>query len=171
MAMSESPSETFRVRVTKDHLVFSAAHFITFNGNICERLHGHNWRTAVELTGPLDENSYVFDFIALRDRLQEIVNQLDHRVLLPTQHEAIRVTESEREIEATFEDRRWIFPREDCVLLPVANTTAELIARWIAGELRPSVEVQNGASISTIQVEVEENFGQWAICEVKLTQS
>ncbi|MDA0586825.1 MAG: 6-pyruvoyl tetrahydropterin synthase family protein [Planctomycetota bacterium] len=169
--MSESPSETFRVRVTKDHLVFSAAHFITFNGNICERLHGHNWRTAVELTGPLDENSYVFDFIALRDRLQEIVNQLDHRVLLPTQHEAIRVTESEREIEATFEDRRWIFPREDCVLLPVANTTAELIARWIAGELRPSVEVQNGASISTIQVEVEENFGQWAICEVKLTQS
>ena len=166
--MSESPSETFRVRVTKDHLVFSAAHFITFNGNICERLHGHNWRTAVELTGPLDENSYVFDFIALRDRLQEIVNQLDHRVLLPTQHEAIRVTESEREIEATFEDRRWIFPREDCVLLPVANTTAELIARWIAGELRPSVEVQNGASISTIQVEVEENFGQWAICELRV---
>ena len=166
--MSESPSETFRVRVTKDHLVFSAAHFITFNGNICERLHGHNWRTAVELTGPLDENSYVFDFIALRDRLQEIVNQLDHRVLLPTQHEAIRVTESEREVEATFEDRRWIFPREDCVLLPVANTTAELIARWIAGELRPSVEVQNGASISTIQVEVEENFGQWAICELRV---
>ena len=90
---------------------------------------------------------------------------------MPTQHEAIRVTESEREIEATFEDRRWILPRDDCVLLPVANTTAELIARWIAGELRPSVEVQNGASISTIQVEVEENFGQWAICEVKLTQS
>ena len=166
--MSESPSETFRVRVTKDHLVFSAAHFITFNGNICERLHGHNWRTAVELTGPLDENSYVFDFIALRDRLQEIVNQLDHRVLLPTQHEAIRVTESEREVEATFEDRRWIFPREDCVLLPVANTTAELIARWIAGELRPAVEAQNGASVSTIQVEVEENFGQWAICELRV---
>jgi 6-pyruvoyltetrahydropterin/6-carboxytetrahydropterin synthase len=166
--MTETTSETYRVRVTKDHLVFSAAHFITFNGNICERLHGHNWRTAVELTGPLDENSYVFDFIALRDRLQEIVNQLDHRVLLPTEHKAIRVTESEREVEATFEDRRWIFPREDCVLLPVANTTAELIARWIAGELRPVVEAQEGASISTIQVEVEENFGQWAICELQL---
>lgn len=164
--MTETTSETYRVRVTKDHLVFSAAHFITFNGNICERLHGHNWRTAVELTGPLDKNSYVFDFIALRDRLQKIVNQLDHRVLLPTQHEAIRVTESEREVEATFEDRRWIFPREDCVLLPVANTTAELIARWIAGELRPVVEAQEGASISMIQVEVEENFGQWAICEL-----
>ena len=60
-------TERYRVRVTKDHLVFSAAHFITFNGNICERLHGHNWRVAVEVAGPLDENSYVFDFIALRD--------------------------------------------------------------------------------------------------------
>ncbi|MGH7129220.1 MAG: 6-carboxytetrahydropterin synthase, partial [Planctomycetaceae bacterium] len=40
--------DTYRVRVTKDHLVFSAAHFITFAGNVCERLHGHNWRTAVE---------------------------------------------------------------------------------------------------------------------------
>ncbi|MCA9020156.1 MAG: 6-carboxytetrahydropterin synthase, partial [Planctomycetaceae bacterium] len=61
----------YQVRVTKDHLVFSAAHFITFNGNICERLHGHNWRVAAELTGPLDENGYVFDFIALRDQLQK----------------------------------------------------------------------------------------------------
>tara|TARA_B100000676_G_scaffold264967_1_gene277644 strand:- start:24 stop:530 length:507 start_codon:yes stop_codon:yes gene_type:complete len=162
------PTELYRVRVTKDHLVFSAAHFITFNGNICERLHGHNWRTAVELTGPLDENSYVFDFIALRDRLQEIVNQLDHRVLLPTEHPVIRVTESEHEVEATFEDRRWVFPREDCILLPVVNTTAELIARWIAHELKPVVATQDGADVSMVQVEVEENFGQWAICQLPL---
>lgn len=162
-------SETWRVRVTKDHLVFSAAHFITFNGNVCERLHGHNWRVAVELAGPLDENSYVFDFIALRDALQAIVLELDHRVLLPTEHSAIRVTASEREVEATFEDRRWIFPREDCVLLPVANTTAELIARWIGQRLQPTVEQQEGgADVSLIQVEVEENFGQWAICQIPL---
>lgn len=162
-------NETWRVRVTKDHLVFSAAHFITFNGNVCERLHGHNWRVAVELTGPLDENSYVFDFIALRDALQTIVLELDHRVLLPTEHPAIRVTATDREVEATFEERRWIFPREDCVLLPVANTTAELIARWIGQRLRPTVEQQaGGADVSLIQVEVEENFGQWAICQIPL---
>ena len=157
----------FRVRVTKDHLVFSAAHFITFNGNVCERLHGHNWRTAVELTGPLDENRYVFDFIALRDAMQKIVNELDHRVLLPTRHRQIRVQSDEREVTATFEERRWVFPREDCVLLPVENTTAEEIAAWIATRLRSVVAAQPGANISTIQVEVEENFGQWAICELK----
>ena len=161
--------ETWKVRVTKDHLVFSAAHFITFNGNICERLHGHNWRTAVELTGPLDRNSYVFDFIALRDTLQGIINELDHRVLLPTKHATITVIESETEVEASFEDRRWVFPREDCVLLPVENTTAELIARWIGERLRPTVENHQEAQVSMIQVEVEENFGQWAICQIPLT--
>ena len=72
-------SERFRVRVTKDHLVFSAGHFITIEtpgGQICERLHGHNWRVAVEVAGPLDRNHYVFDFIALRDNLQKIVDGL-----------------------------------------------------------------------------------------------
>ena len=156
----------FRVRVTKDHLVFSAAHFITFNGNICERLHGHNWRTAVEVSGPLAENQYVFDFIALRDALQKIVLELDHHMLLATEHPQIKVTANEREVEVTFEDRRWIFPREDCVLLPVANTTAERIAEWIAHRLRDAIKPQHAHPLTGLRVEVEENFGQWAIVEM-----
>ncbi|WP_010586443.1 6-pyruvoyl trahydropterin synthase family protein [Schlesneria paludicola] len=162
-------SEKYRVRVTKDHLVFSAAHFITFNGTICERLHGHNWRAAVEVAGPLDENSYVFDFIALRDATQRLVNELDHHVLLPTQHPAIHVTSDDREVTATFESRRWVFPREDCVLLPVANTTAELIARWMAFQLKQTLATHAGAAnLETLTIEIEENFGQWAICQIPM---
>ena len=161
--------ERYRVRVTKDHLVFSAAHFITFNGNICERLHGHNWRVAVEVAGSLDENSYVFDFIALRDSTQQLVNELDHHVLLPTSHPAIHVDANEVEVTATFEKRRWVFPREDCVLLPVANTTAELIARWLADRLRGVLQSHRGyETLASMRVEVEENFGQWAMCEIDL---
>lgn len=154
--------EQYRVRVTKDNLVFSAAHFITFNGNVCERLHGHNWRVAAEVAGPLDENFYVFDFIALRDALQQIVNELDHHMLLPTQHRAIRVAETTREVEVTFEDRRWIFPREDCVLLPIENTTAERLAWWIGLRLRERIAT---AKPTSLRVEVEENFGQWGVWE------
>ena len=160
------PKEHYRVRVTKDHLVFSAAHFITFNGNICERLHGHNWRAAVEVSGPLDENEYVFDFIALRDELQVIVNELDHRVLLPMRHDRIRVTETDREVEAVFEDRRWVFPKEDCKLLPVKNTTAEAIAKWIGERLLENLATRSNQRLDWLQVEVEENFGQWAICRL-----
>ena len=74
----------FSVRLAKEHHVFSAAHFITFAGNVCERLHGHNYRVKVEVFGPLDENHYVIDFIALRDELKKITDGLDHRMLLPT---------------------------------------------------------------------------------------
>lgn len=160
--------ERFRVRVTKDHLVFSAAHFITFAGNICERIHGHNWRVAAEIAGELDKNYYVFDFIALRDELQQIVDRLDHRILLPTKHATIKVIANDRETEVTFEDRRWVFPRDDCQLLPIENTTAELIARWIAGELLQVIRSKAGAPVDSLRIEVEENFGQWAIYEMDL---
>jgi 6-pyruvoyltetrahydropterin/6-carboxytetrahydropterin synthase len=159
-------SEQYRVRVTKDHLVFSAAHFITFNGNVCERLHGHNWRIAVEAVGKLDENFYVIDFIALRDAVQKIAADLDHRMLVPTEHKSISVWTSEREVELTFENRRWVFPREDCVLLPIENTTAERLAWWIGGRLREELPPTAMQHVTSLDVEVEENFGQWGICRI-----
>ena len=103
-------SEKFSVLLEKEQLIFSAAHFITFAGNICESIHGHNYRVRCEVTGELDENGYVVDFIALRDALETIVRQLDHKVLLATQSSRIEVQEQGNEVVATFEQRRWVFP-------------------------------------------------------------
>jgi 6-pyruvoyltetrahydropterin/6-carboxytetrahydropterin synthase len=161
----------YRVRLEKEHHVFSAAHFITFNGNICERLHGHNYCVAVEVDGPLDDNQYVIDFIALRDELKTLTDELDHRMLLPIAHPTIRVTASDSEVEAVFtpDGRRWLFPRSDCVLLPVANTTAELLANYIGQRLLVAIERRTGTKPARLQVAVDENHGQWGVCE--LTQS
>ncbi|MDG1893530.1 MAG: 6-pyruvoyl tetrahydropterin synthase family protein [Fuerstiella sp.] len=163
-------NESFEARVTKDSLVFSAAHFITFNGNVCERLHGHNWRLDVTVAGSLDENFYVFDFIALRDACLKIVGELDHQVLLPERHHSIKVATSadDREVTAQFEDRRWVFPVEDCCLLPIENTTAELIARWIGHRLIADCEMQSKDQLQELRVSVEENFGQWATVRLSL---
>ena len=164
-------SESFEARVTKDSLVFSAAHFITFNGNVCERLHGHNWRLDVAVSGDLDENHYVFDFIAMRDACQEIVADLDHKVLLPASHLSISVETSPdgREVTSRFEERRWVFPVEDCCILPIENTTAELIARWIGRTLVKTLKLNEAPGIQELRVSVEENFGQWAT--VRMTTS
>jgi 6-pyruvoyltetrahydropterin/6-carboxytetrahydropterin synthase len=161
----------YAVRVSKDTLVFSAAHFITYNGDICERLHGHNWRVEAEVSGTLTEDHYVFDFIALRDHLQELVQRLDHSVLLPDRHPRIRVeTDSAAsEVVVRFDSRRWVFPYEDCRILPLANTTAELIARWIAGELISRLAMHGKSGLHSLRVSVEENFGQWADCRMTLT--
>jgi len=156
---------SFAVDVTKDHLVFSAGHFITIGQDLCERLHGHNYRVAAHVEGPLDANGFVVDFIALRDALQDIVNGLDHRMLLPSRHPRITFAVDEREVEVRFECRRWVFPREECVLLPVEQTTAELLGQWIGEQLFSRLPT---AGLTALTIRVEENFGQWAICRFDL---
>ncbi|MCI0331727.1 MAG: 6-carboxytetrahydropterin synthase [Planctomycetes bacterium] len=151
-------SESFHVRIAKAEHVFSAAHFITFD-RICERLHGHNYHVAAEVRGPLDANQLVIDFLLVRDKLREIVAVLDHYVLLPTKHPEIRVTDDGREVTATWGDRRWMFPSGDCRLLPVANTTAEMLARHIGMQLQLALE-QAGGRLEGLQLEVDECDGQ-----------
>jgi 6-pyruvoyltetrahydropterin/6-carboxytetrahydropterin synthase len=162
-------TEQYHVRIAKEELVFCAAHFITFAGDVCERLHGHNYRLAAEVAGSLDANSYVIDFIALRDELRAIVAALDHVVLLPTQHARIRVAADDREVVATFDDRRWIFPRGDCVLLPVPNTTAEMLARYIGQQLLAALRIRLAWSPERLRIEVDECQGQLGICEWNLS--
>ncbi|MBY0395126.1 MAG: 6-pyruvoyl tetrahydropterin synthase family protein [Thermoleophilia bacterium] len=155
----------YKVRVTKDYLVFSAGHFITYNGDECERLHGHNYRVAVEVEGPLDENHYVFDFIALRDFTKRLTDALDHRMLLPTQSPYIHLDEDGPNWRVRYRDRHWSFPRDECVLLPIPNTTAELLADYLGDRLREEFVAHGLPLPAVMRMEVEENFGQWAISE------
>jgi 6-pyruvoyltetrahydropterin/6-carboxytetrahydropterin synthase len=117
--------------------------------------------------GPLDENHYVIDFIALRDTLKRLVDELDHHVLLPTEHPQIRVMADDHSVETTFEDRRWVFPRGDCILLPVPNTTAEMLARYLGGRLLDELQTRLGARPAHVRIEVDECEGQWGICELR----
>jgi 6-pyruvoyltetrahydropterin/6-carboxytetrahydropterin synthase len=159
------PSSRFKVRVTKDYLVFCSGHFITYDKDHCERIHGHNYRTAVEVEGELDENHYVIDFIALKDLTRAIVDDLDHRMLLPTRNEKIGLAEEGPNIRVTYRERYWSFPREECVLVPIANTTAELLADYIAGRLRQAMVAKGWNEPELMRVEVEESFGQSAEVE------
>jgi 6-pyruvoyltetrahydropterin/6-carboxytetrahydropterin synthase len=156
-------SETFHVRIAKAEHIFSAGHFIMFGG-ICERLHGHNYHIAAEVTGPLDANHLVIDFLLMRAKLLEITSWLDHYMLLPTQHPQIRVVDDVREVLVTFEDRRWVFPSGDCRLLPVPNTTSEMLAAYIGGRLLESLGAA-AAGISRIRVELDECDGQVGVWE------
>jgi len=159
------PDSRYKVRVTKDYLVFSSGHFITYLGNQCERIHGHNYRVAVEVEGALDQNHYVFDFIALKDDTMAILGELDHRMLLPTESQLIRLEEDGPNWRARYQDRYWSFPREECALLPIANTTAELLATYIASRLRDAWGAKGVPIPPVLRVEVEESFGQSAEVE------
>jgi 6-pyruvoyltetrahydropterin/6-carboxytetrahydropterin synthase len=156
----------FHVRISKEDLVFSAGHFLALQEATCERLHGHNYRVAADVHGPLDENSYVVDFLAVRDALRQIVDELDHRVLLPAEHPLIRLAAGADEVEVTFAQRRWTFPRSDCLLLPVPNTTTELLARYVGQRLLDELTSRTGRRPSLVRIEVEESPGFSAICQL-----
>lgn len=157
---------SYWVSLEKEQLIFSAAHFITFNRDICERIHGHNYRVRCDVAGPLDENQYVIDFIALRDSLFELTQELDHHVLLPMHHHQIKVEADDQEVLVRFEQKRWVFPREDAILLPVENTTAEQIARYLIDRLIEKLRDRSVACPERIRLGVDENEGQWGVCEV-----
>jgi len=58
---------------------FAAAHFLTKYHGKCERLHGHNYRLSVAVSGPIGENGMVVDFVLLKKLVAEkIIDHLDH---------------------------------------------------------------------------------------------
>ena len=49
-SVEPSVGRAYAIRVEKENLKFSSAHFLIFEDGTAERLHGHNYRVAVELS-------------------------------------------------------------------------------------------------------------------------
>jgi 6-pyruvoyltetrahydropterin/6-carboxytetrahydropterin synthase len=154
----------FRVSVTKDYLVFASAHFITFAGHRCEGLHGHNYRANVTIEGALNEESwFVFDFVELKRIMRRLCDEIDHLVLLPLQSTRVKVIEEGDAVRVDVDGKpRYVFPRRDCALLPIPNTTVEMLAQLLTDRLQAELEALGARGITAIEMEVEENFGQSA---------
>ena len=161
----------FRVSVTKDYLVFASAHFITFAGHRCEGLHGHNYRASVTVEGALNQESwFVFDFVELKRIMKRLCDEIDHLVLLPLKSERVRVVEDGESVAVSVDGKpRYVFPRKDCALLPIPNTTVEMLAQLLTERLHGELQSMGARDLSAIEMEVEENFGQSAVYRVTLT--
>ena len=160
----------FRVSVTKDYLVFASAHFITFAGHRCEGLHGHNYRARVTVEGEIDEESwFVFDFVVIKRIMRGLCDEIDHKVLLPLQNPKIQIGEDGESVTVAYEGTpRYVFPKKDCALLPITNTTVEMLAEMLAGRFRAELEKMGARGLTAIEMEIEENFGQTAVYREKL---
>ena len=118
------------VRVMDQRMHFSASHFLKSEGEI-ENLHGHNYSLEVKLTGPLNADGMVYDFREVKEKAIDICKTLDHKVLLPRDSNTIKITKSEGFIEVSVGEKRYVFPNEDCVIVPTTATTAEMLAQYV----------------------------------------
>jgi len=61
---------------------FAAAHFLTRYHGKCERLHGHNYKVFVTVSGTeLDDGGMLLDFGLMKAALRKVVLEVDHTSL------------------------------------------------------------------------------------------
>jgi 6-pyruvoyltetrahydropterin/6-carboxytetrahydropterin synthase len=149
----------FKIHVSKDYLIFCAAHFITYDG-VCESLHGHNYRASVTLEGDTQADHFVFNFVTLKRTMRALVDQLDHRTLLPATNPHFRLTHADHEVTVDVGDRRYVLPEADVLILPIPNTTAELLAKYLTEQLH--IALGDVANLTACEMTVDEVEGQSA---------
>jgi len=162
--------ESYAIRVYKQYFNFGSAHFLIFVDGTREQLHGHNYQAQVKVEGSLDEGDVVIDFIPFKPLVKALCDSLDHCTLLPRDNPHLEVSEVDGSVIAQHRDGgRFVFPAEDVRILPLPNTSTEMLARFLAHGI---IEALPGrvpqAHVHAIEVQVEESGGQCGICRVDL---
>ena len=159
------PATSYAVRVSPGELHFNAAHFITFDQG-CENLHGHNFHLRIEARGDNTGDAFVIDFVMLNQLASKICRELHDGVLLPVNSAEIEVAERDDGlVEVRSYDKHFILSRASCILLPIPNTTAEMLAKHISDRLLTELRERDAlGNLQCLEVAVEEADDQWGIC-------
>ena len=156
-----------QLRLAKEDFAFAAAHFTLFADQPAERLHGHNYRVRVELSGvELDDHGFLLPVAGLKARIRAVCAALDERILIPEKSRLLELRYENDAIAVSLGTRPYRFPRDEVALLPVPNVTIEALAQHVWAELAPSLA---GTQVLRLRVEVEETAGQSAAFEADLS--
>ncbi len=123
-----------QIVVKGPRMSFSSAHFV-IGGGKCEALHGHNYLVEIRIAGPLNDDGMVLDFRDVKSDVKKVCDELDHQILLPDKSDDICIIQKVASIEVDVNGKFYSFPKEDCNILPIKATTAELLAEFISGKI------------------------------------
>ena len=164
---------SWKILIERGNLGFSAAHFITFEGQ-CEPLHGHNYGVRVEMAGALTSDSYVLDFVALKNIVRALCKEWDHRFLLPLRNPHLHLTERKDAWEMEYVPAKdgsppagerifYRMPKSAVVPLPVDNATAERLAEQLAQRIVAQLHDRSlDNNLTSLTVGIEETEMQTA---------
>ena len=155
-------SETVAIRLAKENMKFSAAHFTLFNAHERERLHGHNFRVEVDIEARMLGNGMCFDYGIYKDRVVALCRELNEWMILPTRSQYLRIEEEGEHVFAHFNGQRIPFLRSDVKLLPIENATLEEFAAWFLQRLGEDRDALRAHGILAIEVRVFSGPGQSA---------
>src|SRR5207244_12939731 len=102
--------------------------------------------------------------------MKRLTHEIEHKVLLPTQNPKIAVREQGVSLTVAVAGKlKYVFPKMDCALLPVPNTTVEMPAQYLAGRVCRELAGSGAVHVRAVEVEVEETFGQSATYRESVT--
>ena len=158
----------FSIRVYKQYFNFSSSHFLLFEDGTREPLHGHNYRVNVKGNAPIQRSDMVFDFLDIKPIVREVCDSLDHRLLLPGENPNLKIKEEQGQLVVETPDKStFSFPKQDVIILPIPNTSAERLAIYISYEIRSRIKKKFSFSFPLLEIEVEETPGQSAVFVLK----
>lgn len=160
--------ETIKLKLFKQNFKFSAAHFLIFDEKSAEKLHGHNYQVSlvIEFKNSKDNKGYLIDFKILKSIVLNLVNEWDESVLLPKLNKEMKFKKIKNNgLQVEFRDRLYCFPENEVRLLPITNTSVELLSEIFAKKLIQGLSNKN---ISKLIVQIEETRGQAAIFELSV---
>jgi 6-pyruvoyltetrahydropterin/6-carboxytetrahydropterin synthase len=154
--------ERWSIELEKEYFKYSVAHFLIFPDGSAERLHGHNYRVFVEIEARLSAHGLVIDFKQVKPVVRELCDELDEHWIVPGEHVELRCVErADGRIDVRYRERLYTVPREDVIVLPINNTSAENFATWFARELQQRLQQRfPDLHVLRLRVAVEETSGQ-----------
>ncbi|MDD3379567.1 MAG: 6-pyruvoyl tetrahydropterin synthase family protein [Candidatus Methanomethylophilaceae archaeon] len=138
---------------------FSACHFIPRHEK-CSRLHGHSYIVRLRLEGDIGEEGMIMDFVVLKRELKAMIDEMDHKILLPALSDTVKIMKTDDSVEAVSCGKRYVFPIEDVKMLDIHTTTAEEMSVMMTERMAKQVDIPK--NVKSISIGLDEERGQTA---------
>ena len=143
----------------RSNIRFSSAHVIP-EYEKCGRLHGHTYAVHAKIGGKPDKKGIIMDFSLLKENLKKIVNELDHKILIPKDSNVVNIKKEKESVKLTTLGKNYVFPASDCVFLPIESTSAENLAKYILEKFMKQISLPK--NIKFVEIGIDEGYGQGA---------
>ena len=153
------------IQIDKQAQHFSSAHFTIFSATSRERLHGHNFRIGVSITGDIDDNGLCFDYAIYKKIVQQLCQRYDEYTLIAKHSPHLTISEDD-----TFyfvEHNKIVMPllKTDTILLPVLNVTIEELSNYLLDEILGDYTQVDELKINRFELRVSSGPDQWGIAQ------
>lgn len=149
------------IEICKEFMHFSAAHFTIFSQTERERLHGHNFRVAVRVVAPVDDNGLCFNYKIIKDHIRDLCIELDEYTLLPGNSPYLNIIREDAHYRVEFDGEYMLFLAPEVKILPLSNITVEELSHHLLHRVLEDGTLENDYAIQEIEIKVASGSNQW----------